>query len=266
MSGIHPRIIDPLRTVDRRRPPRARWGHGDPRAPRDLARHLLARRARPPSPRSSRRSRPRCPTCTCGSVTSTCSSPMSRHPSTRSRPTSRRSSSRCCSRRATTCGSTCASSPPATPTSRSRRPSGPTRDSSTCSSRGSPHSSPAADDAIVLAVAGSSDDRANEDCRVTARMLVRAPRPRGRRSGFLAAAEPRLGAGGAGRARKRTAARSWRTTCSRPATSTISPCASPTAARSRGRCSTTTSRRHPSSTSSSTAIATSAAEAAASTP
>ena len=47
-------------------------------------------------------------------------------------------------------------------------------------------------DAVVLAVAGSSDDRANEDCRVTARMLSeRLGRDVG--VGFLAAAEPRLG-------------------------------------------------------------------------
>lgn len=51
---------------------------------------------------------------------------------------------------------------------------------------------PAADDAIVLAVAGSSDDHANEDCRVTARMLAdHLGRPVS--IGFLAAAEPRLG-------------------------------------------------------------------------
>ncbi|HEX5728618.1 sirohydrochlorin chelatase [Microbacterium sp.] len=51
---------------------------------------------------------------------------------------------------------------------------------------------PDADDAVVLAVAGSSDDRANEDCRVTARMLAeRLGRDVG--VGFLAAAEPRLG-------------------------------------------------------------------------
>jgi sirohydrochlorin ferrochelatase len=51
---------------------------------------------------------------------------------------------------------------------------------------------PAPEDAIVLAVAGSSDDRANEDCRVTARMLGERL---GREVaiGFLAAAEPRLG-------------------------------------------------------------------------
>ncbi len=49
-----------------------------------------------------------------------------------------------------------------------------------------------ADDAIVLAVAGSSDDRANEDCRATAAMLSDLL---GREVtvGFLAAAEPRLG-------------------------------------------------------------------------
>ncbi|WP_345800885.1 CbiX/SirB N-terminal domain-containing protein [Microbacterium sp. AZCO] len=49
-----------------------------------------------------------------------------------------------------------------------------------------------ANDRLVLAVAGSSDDRANEDCRVIARMLA----DRLDRSvdvGFLAAADPRLG-------------------------------------------------------------------------
>jgi sirohydrochlorin ferrochelatase len=55
-------------------------------------------------------------------------------------------------------------------------------------------------DAIVLAVAGSSDDRANEDCRVTARMLAEHL-GRSVSVGFLAAAEPRLGpAVGAARA------------------------------------------------------------------
>jgi sirohydrochlorin ferrochelatase len=59
---------------------------------------------------------------------------------------------------------------------------------------------PAPDDAIVLAVAGSSDDRANEDCRVTARMLAEHL-GRSVSVGFLAAAEPRLGpAVGAARA------------------------------------------------------------------
>ncbi|APZ33760.1 sirohydrochlorin chelatase [Microbacterium aurum] len=50
---------------------------------------------------------------------------------------------------------------------------------------------PGPDDALVLAVAGSSDDRANEDCRVTARMLGERL---GRQVavGFLAAADPRL--------------------------------------------------------------------------
>ena len=48
------------------------------------------------------------------------------------------------------------------------------------------------DAAIVLAVAGSSDDRANEDCRITARMLSERLR-RDVAVGFLAAAEPRLG-------------------------------------------------------------------------
>ena len=50
---------------------------------------------------------------------------------------------------------------------------------------------PRPDDVLVLAVAGSSDDRANEDCRVTARMLGERL---GREVavGFLAAADPRL--------------------------------------------------------------------------
>ena len=44
---------------------------------------------------------------------------------------------------------------------------------------------------IVLAVAGSSDERANDDCRQVARLLAeRVGRPV--RIGFLAAAEPRL--------------------------------------------------------------------------
>ena len=51
---------------------------------------------------------------------------------------------------------------------------------------------PAAEDAVVLAVAGSSDDRANEDCRVTARTLAERL-DRDVSVGFLAAAEPRLG-------------------------------------------------------------------------
>ena len=51
---------------------------------------------------------------------------------------------------------------------------------------------PAAEDAVVLAVAGSSDDRANEDCRATARMLAERL-DRDVSVGFLAAAEPRLG-------------------------------------------------------------------------
>jgi sirohydrochlorin ferrochelatase len=59
---------------------------------------------------------------------------------------------------------------------------------------------PAPKDAVVLAVAGSSDDRANEDCRVTARMLSERL-GRAVSIGFLAAAEPRLGpAVGAARA------------------------------------------------------------------
>ena len=47
------------------------------------------------------------------------------------------------------------------------------------------------DDAVVLAVAGSSDDRANEDCREVGRMLG-ARLGRQVDVGFLAAADPRL--------------------------------------------------------------------------
>jgi sirohydrochlorin ferrochelatase len=60
------------------------------------------------------------------------------------------------------------------------------------------------DDAVVLAVAGSSDDRANDDCREIGRMLG-ARLLRDVTVGFLAAADPRLdaavtaAAGGAGR-------------------------------------------------------------------
>jgi sirohydrochlorin ferrochelatase len=50
---------------------------------------------------------------------------------------------------------------------------------------------PHADDALVLAVAGSSDDRANEDCREVGRMLA-ARLGRDVTVGFLAAAEPRV--------------------------------------------------------------------------
>jgi sirohydrochlorin ferrochelatase len=51
---------------------------------------------------------------------------------------------------------------------------------------------PTDDDTVVLAVAGSSDDRANEDCRTIGAMLgERLGRPV--TVGFLAAAEPRLG-------------------------------------------------------------------------
>jgi sirohydrochlorin ferrochelatase len=47
--------------------------------------------------------------------------------------------------------------------------------------------------AVVLAVAGSSDDRANDDCRTVGALLAeRLGRPV--EVGFLAAAEPRLGA------------------------------------------------------------------------
>ncbi|GAA1466722.1 sirohydrochlorin chelatase [Microbacterium thalassium] len=48
------------------------------------------------------------------------------------------------------------------------------------------------DDAVVLAVAGSSDERANEDCRATGRMLADLL-GRDVEVGFLAAADPRLG-------------------------------------------------------------------------
>ena len=47
------------------------------------------------------------------------------------------------------------------------------------------------DDAVVLAVAGSSDDRANDDCREIGRMLG-ARLGRDVTVGFLAAADPRL--------------------------------------------------------------------------
>ncbi len=49
------------------------------------------------------------------------------------------------------------------------------------------------DDALVLAVAGSSDDRANDDCRTVATMLGERL-GRDVAVGFLAAADPRLGA------------------------------------------------------------------------
>lgn len=49
----------------------------------------------------------------------------------------------------------------------------------------------APDDAVVLAVAGSSDDRANDDCREIGRMLG-ARLGRDVTVGFLAAADPRL--------------------------------------------------------------------------
>ncbi|MCO7203331.1 sirohydrochlorin chelatase [Microbacterium sp. CnD16-F] len=49
----------------------------------------------------------------------------------------------------------------------------------------------AASDAVVLAVAGSSDDRANEDCREIGRMLG-ARLGREITVGFLAAADPRV--------------------------------------------------------------------------
>ncbi|MFH8251059.1 sirohydrochlorin chelatase [Microbacterium sp. B2969] len=49
------------------------------------------------------------------------------------------------------------------------------------------------EDALVLAVAGSSDDRANDDCRTIAAMLADKLERRVD-VGFLAAADPRLGA------------------------------------------------------------------------
>ncbi|WP_457099613.1 sirohydrochlorin chelatase [Microbacterium sp. P5_E9] len=52
-------------------------------------------------------------------------------------------------------------------------------------------------DAVVLAVAGSSDERANDDCRVIGAMLAERL-ARGVTVGFLAAAEPRLGVAVAG--------------------------------------------------------------------
>jgi sirohydrochlorin ferrochelatase len=52
---------------------------------------------------------------------------------------------------------------------------------------------PQPEDAVVLAVAGSSDERANDDCRTTADMLAaRLGRPV--TTGFLAATDPRVGA------------------------------------------------------------------------
>jgi sirohydrochlorin ferrochelatase len=48
-------------------------------------------------------------------------------------------------------------------------------------------------ESVVLAVAGSSDDRANDDCRLVGRMLGEKL-GRTVHVGFLAAAEPRLGA------------------------------------------------------------------------
>ncbi len=51
---------------------------------------------------------------------------------------------------------------------------------------------PVAADAVVLAVAGSSDERANDDCRTVGRMLAERL-GRDVTVGFLAAADPRLG-------------------------------------------------------------------------
>ena len=52
-------------------------------------------------------------------------------------------------------------------------------------------------DAVVLAVAGSSDERANDDCRAIGAMLAERL-ARDVTVGFLAAAEPRLGVAVAG--------------------------------------------------------------------
>ena len=80
-------------------------------------------------------------------------------------------------------------------------------------------------DRIVLAVAGSSDRRAVEDCRDMAARLAAAS-ARDVSVGFLSAAEPRLPDAVAA-ARSDAAAGAagswWRTTCSRPASSTTSP-------------------------------------------
>ncbi len=103
-------------------------------------------------------------------------------------------------------------------------------------------------DAVVLAVAGSSDDRANEDCREMGRMLAERL-SRDVTVGFLAAAAPRLGVAVAHRLGSPALEWPSRTTCSPRGTSTTSRFASPTVRPSHGRCSTTTSRQHPSSTS-----------------
>ena len=80
-------------------------------------------------------------------------------------------------------------------------------------------------DRIVLAVAGSSDRRAVEDCRDMAARLAAAS-ARDVSMGFLSAAEPRLrDAVAAARSDPPPGAAGswWRTTCSRPASSTTSP-------------------------------------------
>lgn len=107
-----------------------------------------------------------------------------------------------------------------------------------------------AGDAVVLAVAGSSDERANDDCRQVGRMLG-ARLGRQVEVGFLAAADR----GSTSQSRDPPPTRdgsSWRTTCSPPGTSTTSRCGSPAARPSPAPCLTTTSPRRRSSTSWST--------------
>ena len=114
---------------------------------------------------------------------------------------------------------------------------------------------PAPDDEIVLAVAGSSDDRANEDCREIGRMLgARLGRDVG--VGFLAAADPRLDVAVARPSPRRPRAPWSRTTSSPRGTSTTSPCGWRPAPPWRRRCSATTSPRRRWSTSSWTATGT----------
>ncbi len=129
----------------------------------------------------------------CGSDTSTSSSPTCPPPSPRSNPASPPSWCPCCSRRATTCTST--SPRPSRPRRPARwcspAPSAPTTGSRRCCCDGSARRGCATDDRIVLAVAGSSDRRAVEDCRDMAARLAAAS-ARDVSVGFLSAAEPRL--------------------------------------------------------------------------
>ena len=96
-----------------------------------------------------------------------------------------------CSRPGITCESTCDSSPPGARASRSRTRSVPTRRLvDILVDRLGPLGDA---DALVLAVAGSSDERANDDCRAIGAMLGERLQ-REVTVGFLAAADPRLGA------------------------------------------------------------------------